>query len=145
MYLPLDPGKTQGLWEKFRESLAEGSLFGAVSNGKKGLANDTVEDPEFLVERFKKCGYCRIGTSRMVPVTAHFGVCLDGEIGRLQEYLSYSNDEEQIESDLRKLSQLIFYEIPDLKKLVVPFEISELGDQGLVVEPGNGVTEIRPR
>lgn len=144
MYLPLDPSKTEGLWEKFSQSLEQGALTCIVANGEQACVNEISGDPRPVIERFKECGYSRIGTSRSVPVPAHFGVRIEGEVGYLQEYLAYDGSQDQMLSDLRKLSQLIFYEVPTLKKLVIPFEIAGLSDQGIVVEIKNGVTEIKP-
>src|SRR5690606_38992131 len=142
MYLPLDPSKTEGLWEKFYQSLEEGAFVYIVSEGKQSCGNGMTDDPRLIIERFKKCGYSRIGTSRSVPVPAHFGVRIDDKVGYLQEYIAHDGSQDQIESDLRKLVQLIFYEMPTLTNLVIPFELMGLSDQGVVVETKCGVTEI---
>lgn len=144
MYLPLNPNKIEGLWDKFLQSISDCSFEYVVSNGEQNSSSRSIEEPGLVTRRFKECEFSRIGTAKSVPIPAHYGVRIESETGYLQEYIARDASEDQIASDLRKLSQLIFYEVPTLRKLVIPFEVKNMSDQGVTVKISNGLTEITP-
>lgn len=136
MYFPSDPNKIPASWDTFKESLLFSNVSYILENGKNRPENLrrrlTSVDVNDLVGRLKKMNYVRIGVSRLMAVPPHFGVVLDseGKTADVIEYLALESTSERIERDISLLVDLIFYELPNLRRLSVPLNV------GTVVVPG---------
>lgn len=143
MYFPLDPNKNPALWESLRDCLLTSSVSYVLENRKAqsvGVPRKvTFAEVDGLINRMQTLGYVRIGASRLVATPPHFGVSLsyDGKVGDLTEYIALDGTKERRGRDISFLVELMFYELPNLSKLIVPLELNVTGIPGVGVNVGS--------
>lgn len=133
MYLPLDPNKVEGMWDKLANSLLLNNFVYLINDNNK---NETAKPKKLshnevnsLIFKMKKADYTRIGSSKMMPIPTHFAIKLgENNEGELVELIVMDNAEDTVRSALNFVIQLSFFEIKNLKKLVIPFNIKGVND-----------------
>lgn len=150
MYFPSDPNKNPALWEALRDGLLTSNILYIFENGKDQSASlsrkATSAEADVLINRMRSLGYVRIGVNRLTATPPHFGVSLssDGKIANLMEYLALDIEKDRPDRDISLLVDLMFYELPNLRKLVVPLrlEVIEISGVGVDIDSHNGVAEF---
>jgi hypothetical protein len=137
MYFPADPKKNPVLWSTLRDGLISSYVSIILEGGKAPFAEKprkvTSEQAAELMLRLQKLEYVRVGTSRLLAVPPHFGVAISGEgkFATLTEYVALDNEPERRNRDITLLVDLIYYEMPDLWKLHVPLNVSQINSLGI--------------
>ncbi|MCI1837962.1 hypothetical protein ABFG95_02320 [Achromobacter sp. HNDS-1] len=150
MYFPSDPNKTPALWEALRDGLLTSNVSYVLENGKDqsaGLSRKaTSAEADFLINRMRRLGYVRVGVSQLTATPPHFGVLLssDGKVANLMEYLTLDSAKDRPDRDISLLVDLMFYELPNLRKLIVPLrlEVIEIPGVGVDIDSQHGVAEF---
>jgi hypothetical protein len=148
MYLPINPHKLNDYWDILKNSLRKQKLVYLILNGKYSGANLCIEaDFEInkLMDRLKIYNYVRLGSQHMLPTPPHFAIDITSETtGHLKEFITSDISLDSIKREISLATQFIFFELPNLNEIIIPFIIKFDPDSYIqaVLDEKNNQTKI---
>lgn len=128
MYIPINPVKLEDSWQQFKKSIESQPLSYVIIDGEfisKSLPYYiTSLEADNILLRLKNTGYVRFGFNKGTFVPCHFAVKMNRDHeGILNELITRDDSIEQVKSDIFFIVDFVFFELPLLKNLIIPFKI----------------------
>jgi hypothetical protein len=148
MYFPIDPHNLGNFWYKLKESLENHCFAYVISEGiyqnkSKEIVDSSAKIEQF-VHRLKSIEYVRLGSSHMELMPCYFAVrLLSNNRGILNELVTSENSLEQIQRDINFIVDFVFFDLPALYELKIPFFITLDISNDLQIEYKNDDTCIK--
>ena len=149
MYIPLDPKKIEGCWDKFAITLSGKKLICSIHDGSDvtGHAFKTEKRSKDIIDIMKKSDFVRIGSNRTEIMPVHFAInFLNKDKAKLVEMINSDSSTDTLRNELNLAIQLIFFENIGLQELILP-NINEISnpDFEVIVDKFKQESVIRRR
>lgn len=139
MYIPLDPNKLEGCWEKLKKSLSSNVFSCSIHDGKNYIcaknSSDFKRNIEDIIDKMEKADYVRLGSNKMNFIPVHFAVnFLDYGKARLVELINSDNSKDTLKNDLALVIQFVFFDNKNLKELIIPAIVYGIDDPDVKIK-----------